>query len=39
MLDGSTVIRAEKQIVPNTTIAEELDKIEFRQASELMWMW
>ena len=36
MLDGSTVIRAEKQIVPNTTITEELDKIEFRQASELM---
>jgi len=36
MLDGSTVIRAEKQIVPNTTIAEELDKIESRQASELM---
>lgn len=36
MLDGSIVIRVEKQIVPNTTIAEELDKIESRQASELM---
>jgi len=36
MFDGSTVIRAEKQIVPDTTIAEELDKIESRQASELM---
>ena len=36
MLDGSTVIRAEKQIVPNTTICEEVDKIEFRRASELM---
>ena len=36
MLDGSIVIRVEKQIVPNTTIVEELDKIESRQASELM---
>ena len=36
MLDRSTVIRAEKQIVPDTTITEELDKIESRQASELM---
>ena len=36
LLDGSTVIRAEKQIVPNTTITEELDKVESRQASELM---
>ena len=36
MLGGSTVIRTEKQIVLDTTISEEVDKAEFRRASELI---
>lgn len=33
---GSTVLRFEKQIRPNTTMSEELHKSEFRRASELI---
>ena len=36
MREGSTVFRLETQLLPNTTMSEELHKSEFRRASELM---
>jgi len=36
MLEGSTIFRLEKQVLPNTTISEELYKSDFRRASELI---
>jgi hypothetical protein len=36
MHEGKTVFRLEKQVIPNTTISEELYKADFRRDSELM---
>ena len=36
MRKGSTIFRLEKQVLPNTTLSEELHLSEFRRASELI---